>query len=286
VVLYGLPGNDRVATSMQSVKAPAPVRAGKAPQRLERGAANTQNNTKKKDYPAVAILIDDAGEDVAHTREAIALPSGVTLSFLPYADQTPALSKAASAAGHEVMVHLPMEPIGAEDPGPMALYTNQTPEEVTRRVVWALSRVADSDGVNNHMGSRFTASRAALEPVMKELAAHKLFFLDSRTTAATEGEAAARDEGLLTGRRNIFIDDKLDQASIAGQIAAMETFAHQHGSVIAIGHPHATTLAALQDWTKNAEARGFKLVTVREALQMQGKNVSAQRSPSSSSDGG
>ena len=97
----------------------------------------------------------------AATRRAIALPKAMTLSFLPYGDDTPALARAGGRAGHQVIVHVPMEPEGREDPGPMALRTDLSAGENLRRLDWALSRVPGHVGINNHMGSRFTARIAA-----------------------------------------------------------------------------------------------------------------------------
>ncbi len=128
--------------------------------------------------PAIAIVIDDLGPDVAATRRAIALPKAITLSFLPYGEDTPALARAGKRAGHQVMVHVPMEPEGTEDPGPMALRTDLSASENLRRFDWALSRVPGHSGLNNHMGSRFTSDQAALIPVMAHLQGRGLFFLD------------------------------------------------------------------------------------------------------------
>jgi len=157
--------------------------------------------------PAIAIVIDDLGIDEARTRTAMALPAAVTLAFLPYAGASSSLSHQAYVNGHEIIVHLPMEPRGAQNPGPMPLTDGLSAAEITQRLDWALSRVSDYDGANNHMGSRFTASREALLPVMQELSARKLFFLDSRTTADTQAEKLARETGLLTGARDIFLDN-------------------------------------------------------------------------------
>jgi hypothetical protein len=217
--------------------------------------------------PEIAIVIDDCGPSESGTKGAIALPAAVTLSFLPYPDASLALSHRAHQAGHEVILHLPMQPIGQENPGPMALMTGLEPAELRRRVDWALARVSDFDGVNNHMGSRFTSSRADLVPVMEDLAARRLFFLDSRTIANSLGQTVAREAGMIAGGRDIFLDDVASVDAVAHQLAAAETRARSHGSVIAIGHPHPATLAALSDWVAGVEARGVKLVTLRTVLE-------------------
>ncbi len=119
--------------------------------------------------PAIAVVIDDLGGNAARTAQAIALPANVTLSFLPYPPRSRELSRRAHLAGHEVLLHLPMQPSGAQNPGERALSTGLKLDDMQQRLGWALSRVSDFDGVNNHMGSRFTASRADLDPIMREL---------------------------------------------------------------------------------------------------------------------
>ena len=218
--------------------------------------------------PAIAIVIDDCGVDEVRTRTAMALPAAMTLAFLPYGGASSSLSHRAHMAGHEIIVHLPMEPKGAENPGPMPLMEGLSATEITERVDWALSRVSDYDGVNNHMGSRFTASREALIPVMRELSARKLFFLDSRTTPNTQAERLAREAGMLTGARDIFLDNDETAPAVERELAHVEEQARAHGSAIAIGHPHVETLAALETWSKDVEARGFRLVSLKTLLEL------------------
>ena len=218
--------------------------------------------------PAIAIVIDDCGVDEARTRIAMALPEAMTLAFLPYPGASSSLSHQAHMGGHEIIVHLPMEPTGGENPGPMALTEELSAAEITQRLDWALSRVSDYDGANNHMGSRFTASREALLPVMRELSVRKLFFLDSRTTPGTQAEKLARETGMLTGARDIFLDNDETAPAVERALASLESQARSRGSAIAIGHPHAETLAALKIWSNEVEARGFRLVPLRAVLEM------------------
>ena len=218
--------------------------------------------------PAIAIVIDDCGVDEARTRIAMALPAAMTLAFLPYGGASSSLSHQAHMAGHEIIVHLPMEPKGGENPGPMPLTEALSAAEITQRLDWALSRVSDYDGANNHMGSRFTASREALLPLMHELSVRKLFFLDSRTTAETQAEKLAREMGLLTGARDIFLDNDDTAPAVERELASLENQARSRGSAIAIGHPHAQTLAALKIWSEEVEARGFRLVPLRVVLEL------------------
>lgn len=218
--------------------------------------------------PAIAIVIDDLGPDAGGALKAIALPQQVTLSFLPYGEETPSLARAAGRAGHQVMVHAPMEPEGAEDPGPMALRTDLSASENLRRFDWDLSRVPGFAGINNHMGSLFTQDRAALIPVMERLEGHGAFFLDSRTTGSSIAIPLARAFGVASAGRDVFLDDVESRGAVESQLAEVERIARETGVAIAIGHPHEVTLRALQVWTAYASARGYRLIPVSTAIRL------------------
>jgi polysaccharide deacetylase 2 family uncharacterized protein YibQ len=218
--------------------------------------------------PEIAIVIDDLGADAVETRRAIALPAAVNLSFLPYPDTTPEFAREAVRAGHQILVHVPMEPDGADNPGPNALTTGLDAAEIVRRLDWALSRVPGYSGINNHMGSRFTADRAALVPVAEALADKHVFFLDSRTTTGTVVVPVARAFGVPSAGRDVFLDDEQVVGAVDQQIAALEARAREQGVAIGIGHPHAVTMSALEAWTKQTAARGFILIPVSTAIRL------------------
>jgi len=216
--------------------------------------------------PSVAIVIDDLGADAIHTRRAIALPKQVALSFLPYPEDTPRLAREASRAGHEVMVHLPMEAVGPHDPGPNALMIALTPEENVRRLDWALSRVPNFIGVNNHEGSRFTSDHNALAPIMQAVAARHVFFLDSKTTAESQVASVAFAYGVSTASRDVFLDDIDNIDAIDAELHTLERKAKEQGVAIAIGHPREITLDAVAYWT--AHRGGIRLISLSEAIRL------------------
>jgi polysaccharide deacetylase 2 family uncharacterized protein YibQ len=231
----------------------------------------------------IAIVIDDMGGDVAQSRRAIALPKAITLSFLPYPETAPALARAALHEGHEILVHVPMEPIGTADPGPNALRTDIEPAENQRRLTWDLERIAGFDGINNHEGSKFTADRAALTPIIGILADRGVFFLDSRTSPQTQVVATARAFGVASAGRDVFLDDADSPEAIDRQLHQAETVADQQGVVIAIGHPRTNTLDALWRWSGEIASRGYTLIPVRDAIrlkterEMRGSSLAATR---------
>ena len=225
--------------------------------------------------PLIAIVIDDLGHNGARVGRAIALPAPLTLAFLPYGRELPALVARARAAGHEILVHIPMEPLAAaEDPGPEALLIGLAESELRRRLRWNLERFEGYVGVNNHMGSRFSADEEGMALVMAEIKARDLLFVDSRTTAETVATRLARRFGVPEAQRDVFLDDVQTSDNVRRALARLEEVARKQGYAVAIGHPHAVTLTALEDWLAGAEARGFVLAPVSAIVR---RRLSAPR---------
>jgi uncharacterized protein len=221
---------------------------------------------RRQGNPLVAIVIDDMGYSPAALTRLARLPGPLTLAFLPYADATRPMLEAARRGDFELMLHMPMQPLGDDNPGPQALMVGLEPDELRRRVRWAIGQVPGVVGVNNHMGSRFTADAEGLAVVMEEFRRHGLFYLDSRTNGQSIAERTARAAGLPTSRRNVFIDHDPEARAIARQLALIERVAQLHGTAVAIGHPYPTTLAALEAWLPSLESRGFRLARVSEVI--------------------
>ncbi len=214
--------------------------------------------------PVIAICIDDLGEDIAGTDKAMALPKQVALSFLPYAQTTAFLAAEAARKGHEILAHVPMQAIGAIDPGPMSLKTGAP--DIAQRLDWNLARVPGLIGINNHEGSKFTADAASLTPVAQALAARHLFFFDSRTGADSKVVAVAHRFGVASAGRDIFLDDTASESEIRKQLAALVATARSQGVAIAIGHPHDLTLQVLAGWL--AQDHGVTLIPLSEAIRL------------------
>jgi polysaccharide deacetylase 2 family uncharacterized protein YibQ len=117
-------------------------------------------------------------------------------------------------------------------------------------------------GINNHMGSKFTADRAAMTPIIEELKARGLLFLDSMTTPHSVGWELARADGVPYADRQVFLDNDQSASEVMARLAETERIAREHGYAIAIGHPHDGTLEALTKWIPEAKAEGFALVPI------------------------
>jgi polysaccharide deacetylase 2 family uncharacterized protein YibQ len=207
--------------------------------------------------PLVAIVIDDVGLDRPRSRRAWDLPGPLTMSFLPYARDLSDQARAARARGHELMLHLPMEPSGRNDPGPNALLVSLSDAELRQRTTAALDSFDGYAGVNNHMGSRFTAFRPGMETVLRQFKGRGLMFLDSRTTAQSVGDQLAQEMGLPSIVRHVFLDDDESLDAVRRRLAETEAVARRQGFAVAIGHPHEATLEALAEWLPTLQSKGL-----------------------------
>ena len=202
-----------------------------------------------KGHPMIAVVIDDVGLNRARTEDVIGLPAAVTLSFMPYGDDVQDRADKARTHGHEVMLHLPMQPESPkEDPGPHALLVTLPPEALAERVTLNMDSFTGYVGFNNHMGSKFTADQEGMAVVMREAAKRGLMFLDSRTTPHSKGAAAAARFGVPLLKRDVFIDNVAKEPAIRAQLDKAVNLARKHGAAIVIGHPHKETVAALNAW--------------------------------------
>jgi len=224
------------------------------------------------DRPMIAVVIDDLGMNRRNTAALNDLKGPLTLAFLPYAGDLARQTRAARAAGHELLLHMPMEPIGQEWPGPDALLTSLEPEEFHRRLLAGFESFTGFVGMNNHMGSRVTADQERMAVVMAELGKRDLLFLDSMTTARSVGSVEARRHGVPFARRDVFIDTVFARETperVLHQLAQVESISRERGAAVAIGHPHDATIEALRHWLPTLEARGFALVPISTIVARQ-----------------
>jgi polysaccharide deacetylase 2 family uncharacterized protein YibQ len=220
------------------------------------------------DRPLVAIVIDDLGLDRRRTAAVIALPGPLTLSFMTYSQDLPEQTAAGRRAGDELLLHVPMEPVDrAEKPGPHALLVAMSADEILAQLRWGLDRFSGFVGVNNHMGSRFTADPHGMAVVMAELRRRGLLFLDSKTTAISAGLREAAANGVPYAARDVFIDDDLSSVAIDRQLARTENVARHGGSAVAIGHGHDPTIAALRAWLPTLHQKRLALVPLTAVVR-------------------
>ncbi len=198
--------------------------------------------------PMLAVVLDDAGHSLADAESLSELPRQVAVAVLANAAFSRQVAQGLARQGREVLIHLPMEPRanGGVGPGDGAILVGLSADEVYQRVEAARAAVPGAVGVNNHMGSRATSDEDTMAAVMGALVGKGLYFLDSRTTAASLALGAARRAGIPAVQRDVFLDVMTEEPAVKRALDEAVQVARAHGSALAIGHVHPTTVAVLQ----------------------------------------
>ena len=211
----------------------------------------------------LAIVIDDLGYDPGAARRVAALAGPLTAGILPDTPASRTTATLARAAGHEVLVHLPMQSREPPELGRIALTLGQDELTVTRSLDDALTAVPGARGLSNHMGSALTADTGAMRTLMLSLHMRgALYFLDSRTDPGSVAERTACEYGVPFVRRDVFLDHDPDPAAIAAALAHAAGLARTRGHAVAIGHPYPATLAVLEARLPELTGAGVTLVPV------------------------
>jgi polysaccharide deacetylase 2 family uncharacterized protein YibQ len=222
------------------------------------------------EVPRIALIIDDIGLDLAAAERVNTLAAELTIAVLPYAASAPDVALEARRTGRDVLVHMPMEPLGLADPGPNALHLGLSDLDLQARTQWAFARVPGAIGLNNHMGSRFTQDPRAMRIVLGAVTGADALFIDSKTARDSRGAAVARGLGMPVLERDIFLDHVIDRTQIEIRLDEAETIARTRGWAVVIGHPHDETLDVLEAWLPEAGARGLEFVTVSSLSDLLG----------------
>ena len=196
----------------------------------------------------IAIVIDDVGFEERPALDLASIGLPLTFAILPRQRYSTVLSEKLATLGHEVILHLPMEPEGYPrlDPGEGAVRVGMPAALIAATIAADLEDVPGARGLSNHMGSRATADPAVMRVVLEEVRRRRLYFLDSRTTEETVGFSMAREMGIPTMERGMFLDDRREASYIESQVRGLLRRARAEGAVLAIGHADAVTVEVLR----------------------------------------
>jgi polysaccharide deacetylase 2 family uncharacterized protein YibQ len=210
----------------------------------------------------LAILLDDGGQKLNLVPTAAELPAEVGFAILPFLPKSSETAVALHKAGHEIWLHLPMEPENypANDPGPGAILMSMTPDELRTTLHSAINNIPHAVGVNNHMGSRATADLKTMTWIMQDLKSRGMAFIDSRTTVHTVAEEAAQAQGVPSNRRHVFLDNERSAPAIRAQLDEAVYRSRMEGAIIAIGHLDPVTVEVLSQELLGLSALGADLV--------------------------
>lgn len=219
--------------------------------------------------PLIAVVVDDMGINQKRTLDIISLKAPLTSSFLTYGKNLGALAEQAKEAGHEIMIHTPMEPKVDASLAPDTLKTDMSKEEIENAFLQMLQKfeAIEVKGINNHMGSKFTEDKERLGYIIDILKLQNMFFLDSKTTSLSKGKELALDKEVDFASRDIFLDNENNYDYIFSQLLKAEKIAFNKGYAIAICHPKSNTYPALKDWIETLKDKEIKLVHVSQIVQ-------------------
>ena len=224
----------------------------------------------RPNVPRIAIIIDDLGNMGRNGERVVALDAPVACSILPHTPYAVRLAKRAHAVGKEVMLHLPLQPVeqfAATSVGTIQVDT--THSEMLRILDLYLASLPNVSGINNHQGSLLTQHPGHMNWLMAELRSRGgLFFVDSYTTDASVALRMAREHGLPSTRRDVFLDHTQTTEAIDQQFRRLKEIARYRGVAVGIGHPYTVTVDYLERALPALRAEGFELVSVREAIAL------------------
>jgi len=224
--------------------------------------------TDEATVPRIAIIVDDGGYGGDTSDAILSLDPQLTLSIFPDASNSAETAERAVQLGFEVMLHVPMEnnrPTPNAFPNQLTTWMNQ--DQIRAFVEEATYKVPGLSGMNNHEGSKLTADADAMRMLMTAIKEKGLYFIDSRTTADTVAYDIAKEMGVRTAKRDIFLDNRSDPDYIRGQFEHLFEKARKQGSAIGICHFRTKTVPVLAEMLKTLDAQGIQLVHASELVQ-------------------
>ena len=216
----------------------------------------------------IGLIIDDFGYRNDHVSNGfLKLPGKLTYAIIPGHDHSQLFSKKAYDAGYEIIVHMPMENIGktyGEEEYVLMSYFQD--DEIRNRIRSAFENLPESVGLNNHQGSRGTADPRVMTLLAGVIKEKKKFFIDSRTASNSLAETTMRKYNVPTNKRNIFLDNELDEQKIKTQLLKLADVAEDKGIAIGIGHVKPQTLSVLEKELPILEEKGFRFEFVSKLV--------------------
>ncbi|QDS35534.1 divergent polysaccharide deacetylase family protein [Brevibacillus brevis] len=219
----------------------------------------------------MAFVIDDFGNNMQGTEEILSMPVPLTVAVMPFLPSTKQDAELAHQKGHDVLVHMPMEPMKGKRSwlGPGAITADLSDDEIRSRVEKAIDDVPHAIGMNNHMGSKITADERMMRIIMKVVKERGLIYLDSKTTDKSVAAKIAAEMGVPHAVNQIFLDDVYSVPHITKQMELVCKRIHNHPLCIAIGHvgpPGKKTASVLRQYIPRIQKEA-EFVTISKLIQ-------------------
>ncbi len=242
-----------------------PPTAERAP--AERAPAAEERQERAVRRSRIAVVIDDVGYNLENLEPFLSFPEALSLSVLPNLAHSRESAQRIREAGKELLLHLPMEPLNGEDPGPGAILTTQSEEEIRQALEQSFSQVPGASGTNNHMGSKATADERVMSVVMEYLRVEGGYFLDSRTTPDSVAGVTAKRYSVPFIQRSVFLDNDPAYDAIREALEKGIELSMAGGYAVLIGHiQNPQIVEALMELLSRMERAGVELTTVSALL--------------------
>ena len=235
----------------------------------------------------LAIVIDDAGNNLQELKPYLEFPAPLTFAVLPQLRHSASAAELVRAHGHEVILHLPMAAISGMNPGPGTISAELSEAEIRGLLKHNFASISGAVGTNNHMGSAGTADERIMDTVMAYLSDTGKFFVDSRTTASSVASVYASKHGVPFMARDVFLDHDRDPAAIRSALRQGLAVARKQGHAVLIGHSSVREVAqALLEVYPDLQAQGYVVVPLSELVPFDGSAVRLSSRPNTTGDGG
>lgn len=228
----------------------------------------------------VAVVIDDAGNNLQELEPFLGFPAPLTFAVLPQLRHSAGAAKLVRAHGHEAILHQPMAALSGLNPGPGAISAELPDDEIRRLLERNFASISGAAGTNNHMGSAGTSDPRVMDTVMAHLAVLDKFFVDSRTTNTSVAAPYAAKHGVPFMQRDVFLDHDRDPQAIRKALRAGLDVARRKGHAVLIGHASVAAVAeALFEVLPHLERQGYEVVPLSTLIPPGGARVAAAGGP-------
>ena len=231
----------------------------------------------------LAIVIDDAGNNLQELSPYLEFPAPLTFAVLPQLRHSARAAELIRSHGHEVILHLPMAAVSGLYPGPGTITDELSDLEIRDLLERNFASISGAVGTNNHMGSAGTADARIMDAVMAYLADTGRFFVDSRTTPRSVAGAYATKYGVPFMTRDVFLDHDRNPAAIRSALRQGLDVARRQGYAVLIGHSAVREVAAaLMEAYPDLERLGYVVVPLSELIPFDSTAVSLSNHRSTS----
>jgi polysaccharide deacetylase 2 family uncharacterized protein YibQ len=237
-------------------------------QRIENRTEHNTNSVNLSKKPGrIAIIIDDVGNDLALLKPFLEFPGRLTIAVLPELPFSREASEQIYRSGKEVILHLPMQPLGNEKTGPGGIDVTMNKEEIMGVLEKDFASVLHAKGINNHMGSLATQDRMVMDALFSFLKNKNKYFVDSKTINSTISKQFAHQYQVPIAKRNFFLDSEIKKEDIAKALEQGVGFARMNGNAVLIGHvQNREVINVLMEKYRELVESGILFVTVSEIV--------------------